>query len=87
MTGLNPIQRGECVNLGNEALVMSSVLEFALRPRDKNSARATEGTAEIIIFPGVRFERLDFDADIFEPDEPQSPGAGHSVTRKRAAKS
>lgn len=66
---------------------MSSVLEFALRPRDKNNARAAEGPAEIIIFPGVRFERIDFDADVFEPDEPQSPGTGHSMTRKRAAKS
>ncbi|NMD06931.1 MAG: hypothetical protein GYA66_03015 [Phyllobacteriaceae bacterium] len=46
-----------------------------------------EGGAEIIIFPGVRFERLDFDADIFEPDGPHSTGSGHSLTRKRAAKS
>lgn len=66
---------------------MSSVLEFALRPRGKTNAPVGEGTAEIIIFPGVRFERIDFDADVFEPDEPQSPGSGDTLTRKRAAKS
>jgi hypothetical protein len=66
---------------------MSSVLEFALRPRDRIPQRVPEGGAEIIIFPGVRFERLDFDADIFEPDGPHSTGSGHSLTRKRAAKS
>lgn len=75
---------------------MASVLEFALRLRDRNNdaAAAAAGGAEIIIFPGVRMERMDFDADIFEPDEPQSPdngqgngqGNGHALTRKRAAK-
>ncbi len=66
---------------------MSSVLEFALRPRDRKSALPEGGSAEIIIFPGVRFERLHDDEDIFEPTEPHSPAAGHSVTRRRAAKS
>lgn len=65
---------------------MSSVLEFALRPRDKKTM-PRGGSAEIIIFPGVRFERLSFDDDIFEPTEPHSPQAGHSLTRRRAAKS
>ncbi len=65
---------------------MSSVLEFALRPRDGKSAAPQGGSAEIIIFPGVRFERLNVDEDIFEPTGPQSPQAGHSINR-RAGKS
>ncbi len=66
---------------------MSSVLEFVLRPRGKITARSLEGGAEVIIFPGVRFERLEFADDIFEPDEPQSPETGQNITRRRAAKS
>jgi hypothetical protein len=65
---------------------MSSVLEFALRPKDRKAAAPHGGSAEIIIFPGVRFERLCEDEDIFEPTGPQSPHAGHSMTRRRAGK-
>lgn len=66
---------------------MSSVLEFALRPRGGQAAALQGGSAEIIIFPGVRFERLCVDEDIFEPNEPQSPQTGHSMNRRRAGKS
>lgn len=66
---------------------MSSVLEFTLRPRDRKAALPEGGSAEIIIFPGVRFERLQGeDDDIFEPTEPHSPQAGHRLARGRAAK-
>jgi hypothetical protein len=66
---------------------MSSVLEFALRPKDRKTAAPQGSSAEIIIFPGVRFERLCEDEDIFEPAGPNSPHAGHSMTRRRAGKS
>jgi hypothetical protein len=66
---------------------MSSVLEFVPRPRDASVQTALAGGAEIVIFPGVRFERIDFDADIFEPDGPTTPDAGQPVNRKRAVKS
>lgn len=67
---------------------MSSVLEFALRPKDRKATAPDGVSAEIIIFPGVRFERLaGDDDDIFEPTEPHSPQAGHGLTRRRAAKS
>jgi hypothetical protein len=66
---------------------MSSVLEFAPRPRDKSLRAAVGEDAEIIIFPGVRFERIDFDSDIFEPEMPHPTDAGQSQSRNRAAKS
>ncbi len=66
---------------------MSSVLEFALRPRAGKPPLQDGHGAEIIIFPGVRFERLvSEDDDLFEP-EPHSPRAGHGLNRRRAAKS
>ena len=62
---------------------MSSVLEFALRLADRKQPVPDGHSAEIIIFPGVRFERLMIeDDDIFEP-EPHRPHAA----RRRAAKS
>jgi len=65
---------------------MSSVLEFRLRPRDRKAVLPEGGSAKIIIFPGVRFERLHGeDDDIFEPTEPHSP-MGHRFARGRAAK-
>lgn len=64
---------------------MSSVLEFALRPKDRKAGVPHTGSAEIIIFPGVRFERLLADDDIFEP-APRAPQAGHGLSRRPAAK-
>jgi hypothetical protein len=65
---------------------MSTVLEFTVRLRDKKAALPEGNSAEVIIFPGVRFERLHEDDDIFEPTEPHSPQAGHRLARGRAAK-
>lgn len=65
---------------------MSLVVEFGRRYREKARAKPSSGTAEIIIFPGVRFERLNIDAEIFEPDEPLSPFGGDLVNTARAAK-
>jgi hypothetical protein len=38
---------------------MAAVLQFAQRDRGNVSPTLPSGPAEIIIFPGVRFERLD----------------------------
>jgi len=65
---------------------MSSVIEFASRARDKRASSAASGNAEIIIFPGVRFERIDFDDDVFEPEAPSPSDAGQPQNRKKAAK-
>ncbi|MBL8790160.1 MAG: hypothetical protein JNM45_06650 [Rhizobiales bacterium] len=66
---------------------MSTVLEFTLRLKGKKAALPEGSSAQIIIFPGVRFERLlGEDDDIFEPTEPHSPQAGHRFARGRAAK-
>lgn len=69
-----------------EHQTMSSVLEFAPRPRDKRDSAASSVAAEIIIFPGVRFERIDFDANVFEPEAPNPSDAGQPQNRKKAAK-
>jgi hypothetical protein len=47
---------------------MSSVVEFELRLRGPRKEIASGVSAEIIIFPGVRFERLETIAE--QPTEP-----------------
>ncbi len=65
---------------------MSSVLEFDLRRRANVPAAVATGEAEIIIFPGVRIERIVFDAEIFEPEEPAAPGSGLPFGGPKAVK-
>jgi hypothetical protein len=66
---------------------MSSVVEFVLRKRAEKEDAGIESSAEIIIFPGVRIERIEFDADVFEPQDPQAPQSGRGLKNQRAAKS
>jgi hypothetical protein len=66
---------------------MASVIEFVWRERAPRKDAVAQESAEIIIFPGVRFERIDFDAEIFEPEGPQAPPHGRGVKNQRAAKS
>lgn len=60
---------------------MSSVVEFELRMRGPRTELADGASAEIIIFPGVRFERLD--TLVSAPELPTAPvqGAGLNGTR------
>jgi hypothetical protein len=51
---------------------MVSVVEFQARDAKPRKARDFSATAEIIIFPGVRFERLVTDEALDAP-EPTSP--------------
>lgn len=37
---------------------MATVLDFSVRTKDRTSESESYGPAQIIIFPGVRFERL-----------------------------
>ncbi len=50
---------------------MASVVEFQLRDRQPRKKAEGEGAAEIIIFPGVRFERLESEPEMPEPNTPQ----------------
>ncbi|MCA0433470.1 MAG: hypothetical protein LCH46_09410 [Proteobacteria bacterium] len=49
---------------------MALVVEFQLRERQPRKKSEAEGVAEIIIFPGVRFERLDSVPEVPEPNTP-----------------
>jgi hypothetical protein len=60
---------------------MSLVLQFEMRARESRVSAVQSGPAEIIIFPGVRFERLDVQATGQEPDTPTTPAAGQSLSR------
>ncbi len=48
---------------------MSTVLEFTLKKLDRKAAPSSNGPAKIVIFPGVRFERLEAEpiGAAFEP--------------------
>ena len=52
---------------------MAAILRFAQRDRGNASGTPPTGPAEIIIFPGVRFERLDVDT---RPEDGAPNGSG-----------
>ena len=52
---------------------MASVVEFQLRERPPRKKGEGESAAEIIIFPGVRFERLEGAPELPEPNTPHRP--------------
>jgi hypothetical protein len=87
MTSLNPGLGTERVNLQPGLKNMPSVIAFTPRPKEKGATSVAAHDADIIIFPGVRMERIEFDSDVFEPDEPNSPSSPNPINRNRAAKS
>jgi hypothetical protein len=52
---------------------MTAVLQFAQRDRGNVASTLPSGSAEIIIFPGVRFERLGSDV---LPEDGKPNGSG-----------
>lgn len=75
---------------------MATILEFArssAAPRDQQTSSMIEGGAEIIIFPGVRYERWEEpasatdEADAMDVDDTPKPrrrsGSGRTVTAAR----
>jgi hypothetical protein len=55
---------------------MAALLQFEKRDRESRSASLPAGPAEIIIFPGVRFERLDVAAVHEFPEDGKPNGSG-----------
>lgn len=55
---------------GNEAAVMSAIVKFEMRQRAPGVPPDTGPGAEIIIFPGVRIERMAIEPDIPTPGSP-----------------
>jgi hypothetical protein len=63
---------------------MAAVLQFALRDKSGGAAVLPLGPAEIIIFPGVRFERLG-EVDVHIHPEDGAPN-GTGPVQHRAAR-
>lgn len=58
----------------------TTILPFVIRPRPP--ARASGGEARIVIFPGVRYEKMDNPADTGSPkDNDRRSGKRKSKTR------
>ncbi len=55
---------------------MATVLEFSLKKLDRVPDVFARGPAEIIIFPGVRFERLKDDHKAFVPKNSHRRASG-----------
>jgi hypothetical protein len=55
---------------------MAAVLQFQLRDKSGRSAAIPAGPAEIVIFPGVRFERLDSSDMQNHPEDGAPIGSG-----------
>lgn len=55
---------------------MATVLEFSLKKLDRAPDVFARGPAEIVIFPGVRFERLKDDHQAFVPKNVQRRASG-----------
>jgi hypothetical protein len=63
---------------------MAAVLQFEQRDKGGRTATPPSGSAEIIIFPGVRFERLD-STDMQNHPEDGAPN-GNGPMQHRAAR-
>jgi hypothetical protein len=63
---------------------MAAVLQFEQRDKSGRAATVPSGPAEIIIFPGVRFERLGSTDVQIQPEDGAPNGSGsmqHRVAR------
>lgn len=63
---------------------MAGVLHFELRSRPARARPVPDAGAEIIIFPGVRFERLDVQVE--QPVPPTSNTTGDRALKRRLQK-
>lgn len=63
---------------------MAAVLQFVQKDKGSRAAIIPSGPAEIVIFPGVRFERLG-EAEMHNHPEDGSPD-GSSPVQHRAAR-
>lgn len=57
---------------------MATILQFECRPGTRQKARRPGKGAEIVIFPGVRYERWSDEADL-------KPGKRRSSARRKKA--
>jgi hypothetical protein len=55
---------------------MAAVLQFEQRDKGGRASTVPSGPAEIIIFPGVRFERLDSTDMQIHPEDGAPNGSG-----------
>jgi hypothetical protein len=55
---------------------MAAVLQFEQKHKSGNTTAVLSGPAEIIIFPGVRFERLDSSELQILPEDGKPNGSG-----------
>jgi hypothetical protein len=55
---------------------MAVVLEFAQRDKGGSATAVLSGPCEIVIFPGVRFERLESTANEVLPEDGKPNGSG-----------
>lgn len=62
---------------------MAAVLQFVQKDKNGGSSTVLSGPAEIIIFPGVRFERLDSPEAHNQPEDGAPNGSG-SVQHRAA---
>ncbi len=62
---------------------MAAVLRFEQKDKAARAVAALSGPAEIIIFPGVRFERLD-DSDMHQQPEDGAPNGSGPMQRRAA---
>jgi hypothetical protein len=62
---------------------MAAVLQFALRDKGVGAAAPPLGPAEIVIFPGVRFERLG-DVEMHNHPEDGAPNGSGPVQHRAA---